>query len=320
MLPLQTVERISQFLLELYPNAYRLPPGEFQQDTLVALRPLITFDYAAWGGGVARNRRITDVVMLDQCDRVFSEWSSSIAAFDLYGDQVLRQLGHAVMFDDLPYYRNSVAYNEHWRRYDTAHMLTTSMADPIKGYGSFLSLCKTDARDSFHECERHIKQLLMPHIANALQLNRQAAVKSLARSCESLAIVNPHVGILSSGGDFDGLLRMELGSTVSRRLTALLPAKGEKAAWQGRDIQIRFSPLGDNFLLRARTRHPTERLSPREQQVAELFSGGMSYHEVAKALNVAPSTARTHIAKIYERLGINSKANLIHALSAERMH
>lgn len=317
MLRTPEIESINHFLLELYPNACNLAPEDFQRTTLANLRPIIPFDYAAWGGAVGANRRVTDVVMLDQSERLFPEWSQSVAESDTYCDQLLGQLGLSLTFDDVPDYRKSVAYNEHWRRYDTAHMLTTSVAEPIAGYGSFLSLCRSDQGGNFRECERQIKQILMPHIVNALHLNRRTVTEFQAGPNEGIAIINPVVGVLSSGPVFDALTGTEWGSKeAAQELTALLPPRGKRLEWRGETLQIRCSPLGDNFLLRVTARLPVDKLSQREQQVAALFAEGLSYHEVARELHMAPSTARTHIARIYERLGVKSKARLIHALSA----
>lgn len=57
---------------------------------------------------------------------------------------------------------------------------------------------------------------------------------------------------------------------------------------------------------------PTEpRLSPRELEVLQLLSDGSGVSQVARALFVSESTAKTHISRIYEKLGAANRAQAI---------
>ncbi len=51
-------------------------------------------------------------------------------------------------------------------------------------------------------------------------------------------------------------------------------------------------------------------LSNRERVVAEKFASGMTYREIGEALHIAPTTVRTHLASIYEKLGVRNKIGL----------
>ncbi len=52
-------------------------------------------------------------------------------------------------------------------------------------------------------------------------------------------------------------------------------------------------------------------LSPAQQRVFRELLLGFTEKEVANRLHVAPSTVHNHIRKIYERLGVNSRAELL---------
>ncbi|RUX77296.1 LuxR family transcriptional regulator, partial [Mesorhizobium sp. M2A.F.Ca.ET.040.01.1.1] len=60
----------------------------------------------------------------------------------------------------------------------------------------------------------------------------------------------------------------------------------------------------------------SEALSDRERAVAERFAAGMTYREIGEALFIAPSTVRTHLAAIYEKLGVRSKVALAMHINA----
>jgi DNA-binding NarL/FixJ family response regulator len=54
-----------------------------------------------------------------------------------------------------------------------------------------------------------------------------------------------------------------------------------------------------------------EPLTPRQLQIAQGLIDGLSYKMVADRLNISTETVRDHIKKIYKKLEINSKAELI---------
>lgn len=52
-------------------------------------------------------------------------------------------------------------------------------------------------------------------------------------------------------------------------------------------------------------------LSPRESQVLKLLADGLSVAGIAKQLFVSESTAKTHISKLYEKLGAGNRAQAL---------
>ena len=303
------IGRISDFLLELYRDANQRRPDEFQLDTLARLREFVPFDFGAWGGGLEATRQVTDVVTLDQSSDLFTQWSA-VAAVDGYCDLALRRLNRTVMFDDLPDFRQTVAYNEHWRRFDARNMVATIMAEPVDGYVSFVGLCSADIRRTYSEAERQRTQLLMPHISSALRLSRESSVVTAGMQSEGVGLVNSAGSILASRAPFQHLIREEWGHRQPPVPAAILSERSGAACWRGEAIQLRIERLGPCFLLRVRPSNPLDRLTSREREVAERFALGGTHKEVARALGIAPSTVRNHIAGVYDKLGVNDKAQL----------
>lgn len=62
---------------------------------------------------------------------------------------------------------------------------------------------------------------------------------------------------------------------------------------------------------RARTRHP--QLSAREAEVLNLLAAGLTVPEVANRLFIAESTAKSHVGRIYVKLGVNTRSGAIMA-------
>jgi DNA-binding NarL/FixJ family response regulator len=84
--------------------------------------------------------------------------------------------------------------------------------------------------------------------------------------------------------------------------------------------------LGEPFdrdELLARARHSLDRLSrqpatlfasglsPREQQVLELLTHGLTQRQIAAALLISPKTAGTHVQHILSKLGVHSSAHAV---------
>ncbi|HEV2866002.1 MAG TPA: response regulator transcription factor [Allosphingosinicella sp.] len=81
-----------------------------------------------------------------------------------------------------------------------------------------------------------------------------------------------------------------LGAWAGRRLT---PAPAG-AAFERNDSAIRS--LG---------------LSPREVEILDALAGGESNKELARRLGISPNTVKTHVARIYDKLGVQRRVQAI---------
>jgi DNA-binding response OmpR family regulator len=54
-------------------------------------------------------------------------------------------------------------------------------------------------------------------------------------------------------------------------------------------------------------------LTPREQEVLELLAHGLANAEIARRLTISPKTVGTHIAHIYEKLGVRTRVDALTA-------
>jgi DNA-binding NarL/FixJ family response regulator len=72
------------------------------------------------------------------------------------------------------------------------------------------------------------------------------------------------------------------------------------------------------------TRFPTQgiaKLTPREQQVAELAAQGLPCKSIAKRLGTSKSTAAAHIRHIFSKLDVHSRGELAwHVLGTDPRH
>src|SRR6478609_3485699 len=66
------------------------------------------------------------------------------------------------------------------------------------------------------------------------------------------------------------------------------------------------SGLAAQIQLRETENRPV--LSPREQEVLRLIAEGSSAPEIARQLHLSPSTVKTHLQSLYEKLGVSDRA------------
>ena len=310
-----SIHALSDFLLHIYRDAHALSPDTFQQSILERLRNLVGFDFAAWGGGGATDRDVYEVKVLDQDPRVLTEWPE-VGPEDAFCDLTLDRLNQTWMFDDIQSYRDGVAFNEHWKHYEVSHMMSTIMSEPQGDYVSFLGLFHEDMAHPFSERDRLLVQQLMPHLGEALRMNRDWTVSQAAIGAKGAAMINPAGWILSQQGNFAPLIREEWGVNFDDRVPlALVQAAHEGERWRGHRIQARFKRFGRAFLVRLCPASPLSGLPPRAREVAILFGRGLSYKEVAREMKISPETVRKHLSRAYEILGVRSKAELARATS-----
>jgi two-component system nitrate/nitrite response regulator NarL len=82
-------------------------------------------------------------------------------------------------------------------------------------------------------------------------------------------------------------------AAVARGGTALAP---EAQAGLAAEVQERERTAGE------------PQLTPREQEVLQLIAEGLSSPEIGKRIHLSPTTVKSHLHKLYEKLGVSDRA------------
>jgi DNA-binding NarL/FixJ family response regulator len=75
-----------------------------------------------------------------------------------------------------------------------------------------------------------------------------------------------------------------------------------------------LSPRAAQAILSARPARQLPSLSVREREVAELVAAGLRNRDIAERMGIAEKTVKTHLTRVYQRLGVATRAELSGAL------
>jgi len=124
-----------------------------------------------------------------------------------------------------------------------------------------------------------------------------------------------HTGIvvLTMHADDDTLLRsLDAGASALVLKTGSLDDVVDAVRRSAASPEV-FAAAGLAAALRRREGGTTPRLTARESEVMVLLKEGLSLHQVAHQLYMSESSVKTHVAKIYDKLGATNRAQALMA-------
>ena len=316
--PAEVVARFSQVVLALQSRLRGGAITEFHAQALEQLQRLFAFDKAWWGNSTWRDGVPVahSAFLLGLPEAYPREWDALKTQDRELGELHLVQ-GRCQVFDCHDE-TASPALAALGRRYGLAQGLRIVLTDDQTRLGVHLTLFRDDRAAPFTALECQLLEWLMPHLLHA---ERESCLRTLATLRDSqgcfdelaLAVGDRYGVLLSMEPGFAALLAVEWQGWQGNRLP---PGCVPQGTYQGRTLQLEAQPLGDLLLLKARRRSSAERLSARELEVAQCFALGQTYKEVARNLGMAPATVRHHLRRIYEKLGVNRKAQIAQQVAA----
>lgn len=324
------METILDLALQLFRAAQDVPIEGFQDAVLAVLKACVPFCAAVWFSaqldrdGVRFHRLHLHALPDRALDEFVTVSTQSPQAF-IAADARPRQ-AHLLSVSELyaaPADEAALRFARHlgheWQ------LLIADLAAP-GARGEWLSLYRAQADSPFDAGHQRLLNLLMPHLSQALAMNRSlhlqggsAAPKATVRAGDR-AVARLDGALLHCGERFAQRLGTAWPDWTGLRLPGevlKLAIKGSVVQPKGVDWHIHTRRLADVLLLSIRPAAAIDRLSPRELCVAELFGAGRTYKEVARRISLSPATVRNIVQNAYRKLGINSKVQLARLLTDE---
>lgn len=313
------MKALSDLLLTLYRGADKIPADEFKDWALNEVKSLILFDSCVWGSGswTAGQPRIHSVHLNNLDSGFVASWMQY-----QHEDKLARvaplNLAHTFNVDVPAEYSGTAIHEFHCKRFAMEHILGTATINADTQLLNTMSLYRSNSNKPFTEVERALKEVIFPHLIEAVRKNWLANLPHLfpgnLRSSINSIATSDSVGILQIVmPDFIEICRLEWPKWIGPNLPDCVShnIQNGELKFVGAKITISLSKIDDLFLIRARPKIAADELSARELEVAQRFASGSDYKTIAQELSVSPSTIRGHLTKIYTKLGINEKASLV---------
>lgn len=321
--PMSLLGSLGQFALGLNRAARRDAPDDFVARAFEAIAGRLRLDAATWldghlgadglprlhGGSAYRG----PPRMIDAYLPIAHEDPSLAGSMRRPGESIAADVSRLA----------SPAMADWLRHWGLAHALASSVADPLTGSFTAIGLWRSEASGAFGSEERVFVQAVIPILVEARTHNRLLHLVQAAAPPGSdswLPAIADRRGLLLGADDrFIELLREEWPPWRGPRLPAPLEQavrQGPGPRYNGRRLVCKAAVVGDTTLLQVRRSTPVDRLTPREREIAVYTAQGLTHKEIARLLEVAPTTVRTHLTASCRRLGVRNKAQMAALVSS----
>lgn len=313
----------SDLLLRLYRQSHELPIAQFQDEALNLLRPVLPFDSAMWGAATLTPGGIDiHTIHLHRQPVEMLQSYEDVKHLDTAAQAVGLHPSETLAFDAEVWFRgrHQGALREHGRRFEQSHFFIAGLVNPDTRFTRWLTLfrARTDAHCT--ESERLRLAGLLPHLQQALELNRLTHLKDVvqAKGGEGMgsALADSRGMIHHMDAIFEHALRNEWAGWQGPWLPAAVVVAAQRGEQRvvGRTLAItQFSQHG-LLWLRVRPLCAADALTAREAIVARLTAMGLTHKQIAARLQRSPATVRNQIRSIYDKLGVANVAALVEAL------
>jgi DNA-binding CsgD family transcriptional regulator len=127
------------------------------------------------------------------------------------------------------------------------------------------------------------------------------------------AMVDEHGAIYAASQRFMTLLTETFGASHFTTLPCSIPrdALENNGSFTNGQLHFRITREGPLYILHLRRSLPLDGLSPREREIARALGSGKTFKTVARQYGIAVSTVANHASRIYKKLGIYRREELI---------
>lgn len=322
------MDALCGLILELYRAAKETPVDEFQELALALVKAQTSFRTAVWLSGEKTGAGLVahSIHLHNEPLELLTELTPSNRQSPIVIDTTFANPGRTFIYNSPSLFNTpkDAGMLDYTRRYGHLNNMTITTASKSRSHGQWLSLYRSDQHAHFCQADGDILEQIMPHLVEALEINRMLgqvpSVDSDSGNRGTRAIARMDGTLYHCGKKFTELLLEVWPEWKGGRLPAELMSalhSNRETILADHAIAVSTSTLGNMLLLKIRRVSPLHNLSQREHEVARLYGQGKSYKEIGLLLNIAPATVRNFLGRIYTKLSIGNKVELVALLSSE---
>ncbi|ABZ75415.1 transcriptional regulator, LuxR family [Shewanella halifaxensis HAW-EB4] len=301
------------FISRLYRESPRVSLEEFPVWTLNFLRQVLHFDGAIWGTGHISTKAFHTQTAINISTDIFDQLQANLAINPIFETLFSTQGGAVDMRDVFPdeQFYDSTLYHNCFKPFGIERILSSLHIDERSGIFTLLTLYRYNREEGFSAEEKSIQNRLLYHLLSA------ASHRQLLALCEQDENPSVHCSAIC---DCEGIYHC-VDSSFLDTLEAHLqtpavqkfpfPIAAQAHQFTEGELQFDQTRMGDLYRISLRVKNQLDELTARERQiVAEICKGG-TFKQIARKLALSPSTVSNHLYRIYAKLGINTRSELV---------
>jgi len=273
--------RLHETILTLYRGCRDVPLAEFKGWAMERARRAVSFDSGIWVTSDIVSDDFSSVFLFHQPKEMMENYYLTIGlGNDLLAQTAIGHPGHTISAGDLiprDAFVQHPVYLQHCQPYGMEHSLCTCHVSEITLVPTGMSFYRADPDVPFSEADRRTKELLVPHLIEAMRINLFSWLNSSkAYEGNALAVCDAEGRLYETTPRFPELLRSVRPDWSGPRLNlpfASLAGPGE-ARWSGAGLKFQATPCQDLFLVSATTENLLDRLSSRQLEIAQMLVKG----------------------------------------------
>ena len=328
MLESNVFAELSPLLLSLYRGARELPRLAFEEFALGQIKPMLGFNSAIWAQGQTDGKTVqVSWAYQHAIDPESIKVWQQLNARDKLIPLTVNSPGKTVRSHTSSLFpeRADTEIRDYAARFGCEQVLIMSVPDGDVESVRWLAVYRDDPDALYSDTERMICDAVMPHLMEALSINRLATHQQPDDPPPTepkrlpLAVCDSTGRIRYAQDRFVSLLQLEWSEADETWLpTPLCDAISSRndAVFVGRQTICRIRRRADMLLVEIRRHTPIDRLPPQRARIAWMYAIGYTHKHVAKALGLSPSTVRNQLAAAYRDLDIGTRAQLMAMASA----
>ena len=311
---------IDEFISRLYCKAASIPLESFSVWALDLLQQVVPFDGAIWATGHVATEQFHTHTCVDVSPELLTKLKQHLAINPIF-PTLLENKGKAIdmadVIDDKDFYQSKL-YLHCFKPFDIERILSSIHLDERSGIFTLLTLYRFDRNHSFTNKEKLQQNQLLFHLLKAAS-HRQIIALSETDSSSEAKQLEEKKGVASALCDNHGIyhaveasfldLVKPLGDGNEQALPFTLADKPSEFSIE--NLHVSVQKYADLFRLTLRSKSLIDDLTPREKQVVDGICQGSTFKQIAKQLEISPSTVSNHLYRIYDKLNINSRSELV---------
>ncbi len=302
------------FISQLYRQSSLIPLEEFSSWALNLLQQVIPFDGAVWGTGHVSTQTFHTQTNIEVPEEIFDQLKKHLAINPIFEKLLLNEGGAVDMRDvlsDKEFY-SSELYLQCFKPFSIERILSSIHIDERSGIFTLLSLYRFHRAECFTVKEKQIQNRLLYHLLSAVS-HRQL----LALNEKSTTEYQPTKSAICDGKGIyhcvDPSFLDIIDSYISQPTKQKFPftINNNQRIFTEGNLQFEQQKLGDLYRLTVRVKNQLDQLSEREKQVVKGVCQGRTFKQIAQELTLSPSTVSNHLYRIYLKLGIHNRSELV---------